>query len=89
VILASSIIGVAIGVNSYTHKSENTRLEDQFENDAFKVLESIGSTLEKMMGAFNSLAVTFISFGQAQNQSWPFVTIPCEITGVTHEVVFQ
>jgi hypothetical protein len=76
VILASSIIGVAIAVNSYTHKSENTRFEDQFENDAFKVLESVGSTLEKTMGAFDSLAVTFISFARAQNQSWPFVTIP-------------
>jgi hypothetical protein len=75
-ILVSSIIGAAFAVYSYTTDSETKAFEKQFRNDATKVLEAVGSTFEKAMGAFDVLAVTIVSFPQAMNQPWPFVTLP-------------
>jgi hypothetical protein len=76
VVLVTSIIGVSLAVYSYTKESEQESFENQFQNDATKVLESIGTTLEKAMGAFDVLAVTLVSSAQTLNQTWPFVTMP-------------
>lgn len=75
-VLLASIVGVAMAVHSFTVNSEMTRFKDQFHNDAFKVMEAVGSTLDKSMGAFDSLAVTLVSYARAMNQTWPFVTLP-------------
>jgi hypothetical protein len=75
-VLVISIIGVAFAVYTFTKESEQESFENQFQNDATKVLEVIGSTLEKAMGAFDVLAVTLVSSAQAMNQTWPFVTLP-------------
>jgi hypothetical protein len=75
-VLVTSIIGVAVVVNWYTKDGEQTKFEDQFDHDAAKVLESVGSTLDKTMGALDSLAVTLMSDAHLLNQTWPFVTIP-------------
>lgn len=75
-VLVSSIILVAVAAHAFTVESETTRFHDQFENDALKVMEAVGSTFDKSMGAFDALAVTLVSYAQASNQSWPFVTLP-------------
>jgi hypothetical protein len=76
IILIVSIVGVACVVHEYVKNTEETRFNDQFQNDAYKVFEAVGSTLDKSLGAFDTLSVTLVSSARALNQSWPFVTLP-------------
>ena len=69
-------VGTALAVFYYTTGSEQDQFEDQFKDDAHKVLEAVGSSLDKTFGAFDSLAVAAVSYARATNQSWPNVTLP-------------
>jgi hypothetical protein len=75
-ILVASTIGVACVVHAYIQNTEETRFNDQFQNDVFKVFEAVGSTLDKSLGAFDTLSVTLVSSARALNQPWPFVSLP-------------
>jgi hypothetical protein len=75
-ILVPVTLGVAFAVYSNTANSETTRFENQFQNDANRVVESIGASFEKAMRALDVLALTIVSSAQAMNQTWPFVTLP-------------
>jgi hypothetical protein len=75
-VLVAAAIAVAIAVYSNMKGSEQARFENQLENNASKILRSVGSSLDKAMGDFDSLSVTLISAARALNQEWPFVTIP-------------
>jgi hypothetical protein len=65
-----------LGEQKYATASEAARLRHQFESDANKVLEAIGSGLEKTLSAMDSLAVTLVAFAQYSNSTWPYVTMP-------------
>jgi hypothetical protein len=75
-VLIASTIGVAIGVYWYIYHSEKIQFEQNFVDDAHKVFESIGSSLERTLGAIDILTATIVSTAHYTNQSWPFVTIP-------------
>lgn len=76
IVLVCSAICVAVIVYKYTAGSEESLFEYQFRDDSSKVLEAIGSSLDKTLGTFDSLAVTLVSSARAANESWPFVTLP-------------
>lgn len=75
-VLALSTVGVAFGVYLYTSNSEDRSFEDQFDEDAQKILESIGTSLDFMLGALDSFVVNEVSYAEALNWTWPFVTFP-------------
>ena len=75
-VLAIFAVVVAIVVYFYVTGSETSQFEDQFKDDAHKVLEAIGSNFEETLGSFDNLAVATVSFARAANQEWPFVTLP-------------
>jgi hypothetical protein len=75
-VLIVSAVAVSITVHSYIKKSEEKVFVGEFADDANKVLESIGSTIDKTLRAFDSVEVAFQTIVAATNQTWPFVTIP-------------
>jgi NADH:ubiquinone oxidoreductase subunit 5 (subunit L)/multisubunit Na+/H+ antiporter MnhA subunit len=76
VVLVASAVAAAVLVHDYATDSETARFRDQFESDANKVLEAIGSSLEKTLSAMDSLSVTLVTYAQYSNSTWPYVTMP-------------
>jgi len=74
-VLLLSALGVALAVHGYTTNSETSVFEDQFEHDAVKIFEAIGSTLDMSLGSIDSFLVSVSSFATYANMTWPFVTI--------------
>jgi len=75
IVLILSALGVALAVHRYTTTSETSVFEDQFEHDAVKIFEAIGSTLDMSLGSIDSFLVSVSSFATYANMTWPFVTI--------------
>jgi hypothetical protein len=75
-VLLFSAIAVSTAFYFYTAGNEESQFEKRFEADANKVLDDVGSSIERTLGSFDSLAVTLVSFAHANNMSWPFVTLP-------------
>ena len=73
IVSASSLAACAF---SFITKSETKQFEAKFGNDAHKVFEAIGSSLDRTLGLMDSVAVTLVSFARYQNDTWPFVTLP-------------
>lgn len=64
------------GVYTYTRNEEEDRFEDQFQEDAKKVLETLGRNLEHILESLDAFSVSMVSYSRAANQTWPFVVIP-------------
>lgn len=75
-VLVASTIGVAVGVFLYVSGAEQSDFESQFEDDADKVLESIGTTLALTLGSVDAFLVALVSYARDTNSTWPFVTYP-------------
>ena len=75
-VLIFSTIVLAYVVHDYLKTTEEEKFQDEFDSAANKVLTSIGSNLDLTLGAIDALAVSFLSYARATNQSWPFVTLP-------------
>jgi hypothetical protein len=75
-VLIVSAVGVAFTVYFYLHKSEEAAFRTEFEDHADKVVQGVGHTIDNLLGSFDSLAVLWVSYARATNQSWPFVTLP-------------
>jgi hypothetical protein len=76
VVLLASALGAALAVHQYIYRSEQRQFVARFEDDAHKLLEAIGSVIDRTLGTFDSLAVTAVSSARASNETWPFVTLP-------------
>jgi len=74
-VLLSSALAVALAVYFYTNNAERDKFEDQFNNDATKIFEAIGSTLDISLGSVDSFVVAATSTAYDSNMTWPFVTI--------------
>jgi len=75
-VLLVSTIAVAAAVYLYISRAQTAEFEDQFKEDAKKVFESIGTTLDLTLGAADSFVVGLVSFALYSNSTWPFVTMP-------------
>ena len=67
---------VSAGVYSYTRNEEHRNFVTQFENNAFKVIESFHDLVEASLGAIDTMSVSFTSFAIRENLTFPFVTLP-------------
>ena len=75
-ILIVSAFTLAVCAYSLIKKSETKQFESKFGYDAHKVLEAIGSSIDKSLGLLDSLAVTLVSYASDKDDKWPFVTLP-------------
>jgi hypothetical protein len=75
-ILVISACTIATCMFLYITRGETKQFEAQFNNDAAKLLDGVVSSLHRTLGLLDSLAVTYVSYAQSQNHTWPFVTLP-------------
>jgi hypothetical protein len=74
-VIVLSTIGVALAVYYYMANSEKKTFAYRFKSDSFKILESIGSTFDRSLGAVDTFAVNLVSTAKQSHQTWPFVTL--------------
>lgn len=84
--LVTSATIIAILLHRYIASNEKRNFEDKFNNDASKVLEAIGSSLERTLGVLDAISISFVSFANTMVKvdssnndtirTWPFVTLP-------------
>ena len=79
-VLLLAALGVSLSVFFYLDNEEEAKFQDQFQNDASKLLDSIASIFDNTLGPGDSLTVNLVAYArQTQtltNQSFPFVTLP-------------
>lgn len=75
-ILLSSSLGVALTAYFFTKKTEATKFDENFKNDAYKVMESIGYSVENTFSSLDMMAIDILAQGRSLNATWPFVVIP-------------
>jgi hypothetical protein len=49
-------------VHRYVTTNEKKHFEDKFSNDADKIFEAVGSSLERTMGVLNAFALAYVSY---------------------------
>jgi signal transduction histidine kinase/CheY-like chemotaxis protein len=67
---------VSYGVYWYTKRSAFHEFEIQYQADAEKIVESFHATLDKRLGAINTLATALTMYAKCSNHTFPFVTMP-------------
>ena len=63
-------------VFAFTTKTEQSQFEQKFQSDASKILEAVRMSIDNTLMPMDSLALALVSHAKAQNDTWPFVTIP-------------
>jgi hypothetical protein len=75
-ILVASAILVCVTTYCFVRFSERSQFSENFQEDADKVMQSIGASVENTFAAMDLFSTMMISHAISTNQSWPFVTIP-------------
>jgi hypothetical protein len=73
--LVSAIV-CAVLIFLYSSNEETKAYEAQFESDAQKLFESIGTNFDLTMGSADAFMFQIISQAKSTNSVWPFITIP-------------
>jgi hypothetical protein len=84
--LATSAIVMSCFVHKYIATHEKNKFHNVFYNDANKVMEAVGSSLERSLTTLNAFALAYVSHAATvadyngnrndANITWPFVTLP-------------
>ena len=64
------------GVYFYTKEDEKEKFEADFHMNALRIIESFHSSVERRLGAVNSMATAITSHARDTNQNFPFVKVP-------------
>lgn len=75
-VLVGSALGAALGTYFYISHSEHAQFVSSFHDDASKLLEAIGSNIDRTLGLLDGLSLTMVSSAKAAGDEWPFVTLP-------------
>ena len=75
-LLFVSMVLVATFTYIFTSRVEVTEFEHQFEEDANKILQSVGASVDSTMAAVDAFVIGILSYARETNQTWPFVTVP-------------
>jgi hypothetical protein len=70
------MIGVACGAYFLSAGSEQVEFVEQFNEDAKKVLQTMGRNLIQTLQASDAFTVSITSLAMATNQTWPYVVVP-------------
>jgi hypothetical protein len=76
IFLLCIMIGVSIGAYFLSANSEQVEFVEQFNEDAKKVLQTMGSNLVLNLQAADAFTVSITSLAMATNQTWPYVVVP-------------
>jgi hypothetical protein len=76
VLLVTMATLVCVGVYLLTRGDELKMLEQEYEDNAFRLVESFHYDLERKLGAIDSFANQITSYALDTNQTFPFVTLP-------------
>lgn len=93
VVLLCATVGVALVVYFYISKSEKSSFEQDFAEFSGKVMEAIGTSLEKKFGAMDTLGLAIASHALANNLTFPNVTVPdfgvktAKVLGLTNNLL--
>ena len=63
-------------VFAFITKTEQSQFEQKFQKDASKILEAVRMSIDNTLMPMDSLALALVAHARAQNDTWPFVTIP-------------
>ena len=74
-VLLCSMTAVAVLVFYALRNSEQDSFEQQFYENADKILASLGLSLDLTLGGLDALVVNMVSEAKKTNQTWPFVTV--------------
>jgi hypothetical protein len=75
-VVIGAAVGTALAVLFYTRGSEESQFEEQFNEYADKVLDSIGGSFATNIGALDALATDSLAHARGSGQTWPLVNIP-------------
>ena len=67
---------VVIGVYFYTRNEERDNFVTQFDDSAFKVVETFHHIVEGTLGAIDTMSISITSYALRENLTFPFVTMP-------------
>jgi hypothetical protein len=67
---------VSYGAYWYTRRSEFHEFEIQYRVEAENIVESLHTTMDKRLGAVNTLATALTMYAKCSNSTFPFVTMP-------------
>ncbi|CAB9507389.1 Receptor-type guanylate cyclase gcy [Seminavis robusta] len=76
VCLLVSAIACALLVFLYSSNEEQEAYNEQFDSDAQKLFDSIGTNFDLTMGTADAFMFQIISQAKSTNTVWPYVTIP-------------
>ena len=78
VMISLFAITVIVAITAYfvSAKQEQDEFVAQFQEEATKVLQSIGQSMITTFQAADAFTVSIASLAAATNQSWPFVVVP-------------
>jgi hypothetical protein len=76
IVLIVTAAGIAISVFFFMSAAEQQEFNQEFYNEANKVLESVGTSTSRSLGILDSYAVVASSYTNFGNRSFPNITIP-------------
>jgi hypothetical protein len=76
VLLVTMATIVCVGVYLLTRGDELKIFEQEYEDNAFRLVESFHDDLERKLGAIDSFANQITSYALDTNRTFPFVTLP-------------
>lgn len=71
-----SAVVVSVSIYMYSSAEEVDSFQSQFESDAFKLFEAIGTNFDLTMGAADAFMIRVVSQAKSTDAVWPMVTIP-------------
>ncbi|KAL7569519.1 hypothetical protein ACA910_013893 [Epithemia clementina (nom. ined.)] len=75
-VLFLSMVLVSVLTYYYTSTNEQTDFEEAFQDNAGKVLQALGASLDKAIAGVDAFVTSILSHARDTNQTWPFVTVP-------------
>jgi hypothetical protein len=60
----------------YTSNSEKAQFQSSFQLSSVKVMDSVGKSIYRTLGALDILTTHIVSHARATNQTWPFILYP-------------
>jgi hypothetical protein len=94
-VLLLTMVLFSLGTYFYTSNAETDEFEQQFHEDATKVLQSLGESLDKAIAGVDTMVLSMLSYARDTNQTWPYVTVPdfesrsAKFLALTNAVVFM
>ena len=76
ILLFIAAIVTATWVYIFISQKEEDDFTEHFQQNAAKVLDAVGSSIDQTLIPMDSLAVDLVSYARATDSPWPFVTLP-------------